>query len=125
MEVDNPSAGPSAPVRSLAASKNGRTAGKAHKESKSAARRSYLSRASKQGFEHRKELESKRQAMKGVEKEMKEEKEAEQERKRTAIKERRERQEEKQRLELVKAKMSAKKLQRMKKRQGRTKKING
>ena len=80
MDVDTSTAGPSTTVQPLAASRNGRTPGKAHKATKSATRRSYLSQAVKTGFEHRKQLEKKKAAIKGVEKEMKEEKDAEQER---------------------------------------------
>ncbi|KAK4685293.1 rRNA-processing protein CGR1, partial [Tremellales sp. Uapishka_1] len=133
----------SAPVLlSVAASKNGRTAGKAHKITKTATRRSYLSASVKTPFEIRKENDKKAASIKALEREMKDEKAAETERwvagwsngekaadlvtrKRTALKERRERQAEKSRMEELRAKMSAKKLQRMKKRQGRSKKING
>lgn len=64
----------------LAASKLGRTAGKAHKEQKTAVRRSGLSDALKTPFEKRKEQEAARQAVKDQEKAMKAEKEAEHER---------------------------------------------
>jgi rRNA-processing protein CGR1 len=64
----------------LAPSKQGRTPGKAHKSAKTAKARSYISPAIKSSFEKRKELEKKRDAVKGVEKDMKEEAEAEKER---------------------------------------------
>ncbi|GFZ50116.1 rRNA-processing protein CGR1 [Saitozyma sp. JCM 24511] len=132
LSLSHPEASPassSAPrdpvLLSVAPSKNGRTAGKAHKSSKTATRRSYISNSIKTPFEKRMEKEKEREAVKQVEREMKEEAEAERERKRTALKERRERQAEKSRLEAMAAKMSAKKLQRLRKRQGRSKKING
>lgn len=65
------------PVVDLANSRNGRTPGKAHKGAKSAVRRSYISPSIKSTFEKRKELEKRCEAVKGVEKEMKEEKQAE------------------------------------------------
>ncbi|RXK36075.1 rRNA-processing protein CGR1 [Tremella mesenterica] len=110
----------------LARSKLGKTNGKGWKAPKeTAVRRSYISPSIKTSFAKRKELEKTRQAVRDIEREMKEEKATEDERKRTAIRERRERQAEKERQEQLKAKMSAKKLQRMKKRLGRTKKVNG
>jgi hypothetical protein len=68
------------PTISLAASKNGRVSGKAWKETKVATRRSYLSPSLKTPFEVRREADKKREAVKLLEKEMKEEKEAEAER---------------------------------------------
>ncbi|TXT16035.1 hypothetical protein VHUM_00538 [Vanrija humicola] len=127
-------------VLEVRASKNGRTHGKAWKSDKTATRRSYISNELKTPFEKRMEREKERQAMKAVEREMKEEEQAAKDRKITIIRERRERAAEKARLESVAAKMSAKKAQRMKKvragpdnrrvahapqRQGRSKKING
>ncbi|WVQ96164.1 hypothetical protein IAU59_003267 [Kwoniella sp. CBS 9459] len=115
-----------APVTvSLAASKNGRTPGKAHKSEKTAVKRSYISPSIKTPFEKRRERDRQVEATKTLEKELKDEKEEERQRKATIIKERRERTAERHRMEEMKAKMSAKKLQRMKKRQGRSKKING
>ncbi|GAA5839148.1 hypothetical protein JCM3766R1_002271 [Sporobolomyces carnicolor] len=72
----------------------------------------------------REEQRKKDDAVKKLEREMKEEKLAEAERKRAATKERKEREAEKKRLEEMAARMSAKKLQRMKKRMGRSKKVN-
>ncbi|WVW86710.1 hypothetical protein I302_108764 [Kwoniella bestiolae CBS 10118] len=112
-------------VVSVAASRNGRTPGKAHKGEKTAVKRSYISNSIKTPFEKRREQDRQKEAMKAVERELKDDKQAEKDRKVTIIKERRERAAEKQRMEDMRAKMSAKKLQRMKKRQGRTKKING
>jgi hypothetical protein len=72
-------AGPSHPIP-LAAPKLGRTPGKAHKTAKTATRRSHISDALKTPFAKRKEAETKREAMKAVEREMKEEEVAEKER---------------------------------------------
>ncbi|WVQ75095.1 rRNA-processing protein CGR1 [Cryptococcus sp. DSM 104548] len=116
----------SAPVTiSVAPSKNGRTAGKAHKSDKSAVRRSYISPSIKTPFDKRKEKEAAINANKTFEKELKDEKEAERQRKVNIIKERRVKKEEREREAEMRARMSAKKLQRMKKRQGRSAKING
>ncbi|OXC68699.1 rRNA-processing protein CGR1 [Cryptococcus neoformans] len=112
-------------IVSVAPSKNGRTPGKAHKSAKTALRRSYISPSVKTPFEKRMENEKAQQAAKQLERELKEEKETDRQRKVNIIKERRARKEEKQREEELRAKMSAKKLQRMKKREGRSKKING
>ncbi|KAL7424880.1 hypothetical protein Q5752_000566 [Cryptotrichosporon argae] len=115
-------AGPTVDVR---LSKGGRLTGKAWKGDKTAARRTFIAPALKTPFKKRMDKEQARKAVLAVEREMKDEKEAEAERRRTAIRERRERQAEKKRLEDVAAKMSVKKAQRMKKRLGRSKKING
>ncbi|WWC93005.1 uncharacterized protein L201_007969 [Kwoniella dendrophila CBS 6074] len=112
-------------VVSVAASKNGRTPGKAHKGDKTAVKRTYISNSIKTPYEKRREQDKQKEAMKTFEKELKDDKQAEHDRKVAVIKERRERVAEKQRMEEMRAKMSAKKLQRMKKRQGRSKKING
>ncbi|WVQ79403.1 rRNA-processing protein CGR1 [Cryptococcus sp. DSM 104549] len=116
---------PNPVVVSVALSNNGRTPGKAHKGGKTAVRRSYISPSIKTPFDKRMDKERAAQAAKQLEREMKEEKEEERVRKVTVIKERRARKEEKAREEEMRARMSAKKLQRMKKRLGRTKKING
>ncbi|SCV68830.1 BQ2448_951 [Microbotryum intermedium] len=71
-------------------------------------------------LEERKKMEG----VKRLAKEMHDEKEAEIERKRTITKERQDKAKEKLRLEEMAKKMSAKKLQRMQKRLGRTKKVN-
>jgi rRNA-processing protein CGR1 len=76
--MDQPIASSSTPVTlSLAPSKNGRTPGKAHKSPKTALRRSYISPSVKTPFEKRMEAEKQKQATIGLEKEMKEEKQAE------------------------------------------------
>nr|XP_018260458.1 rRNA-processing protein CGR1 [Kwoniella dejecticola CBS 10117]OBR82616.1 rRNA-processing protein CGR1 [Kwoniella dejecticola CBS 10117] len=100
---------------SVAASRNGRTPGKAHKSEKTAVKRSYISNSVKTPFEKRREQDKAKAAMKAVEQELKDDKQADHDRKVSIIKERRERAAEKQRMEDMRAKMSAKKLQRMKK----------
>lgn len=64
----------------LAPSKLGRSVGKAHKSSKTALKRSYISPSVKTPFEKRKEQDKAREATRMVEQEMKEETKAEQER---------------------------------------------
>ncbi|GAA5905465.1 hypothetical protein JCM5296_005878 [Sporobolomyces johnsonii] len=76
-------------------------------------------------FRQREELRKKQEAIKKLERDLKEEKQAEAERKRAITQERRQKEAEKKRLEEMAARMSAKKLQRMKKRMGRSKKVNG
>ncbi|WWD20125.1 rRNA-processing protein CGR1 [Kwoniella shandongensis] len=125
MSDPTPSSSSAPVIVSVAPSKLGRTPGKAHKSEKTALKRSYLSAEIKTPFEKRMENEKKKEAAKAVERELKEEAETERQRKVTIIKDRRERQAERIRMEEMKAKMSAKKLQRMKKRQGRSKKISG
>ena len=76
-------AGPSTVVsaKPLASSKLGRTSGKSWKPMKeTAVRRSYLSPAIKTPFEKRKERERAKEAVKAVEREMKDDKAAEDER---------------------------------------------
>ncbi|KAI5480028.1 nuclear pore complex protein Nup205 [Pseudohyphozyma bogoriensis] len=75
-------------------------------------------------WDKRQEQRKKDDAVKKIEREMKDEKQAEIDRKRTINTERKTREAEKRRLEEMAARMSAKKLQRMKKRLGRTKKVN-
>lgn len=62
---------------SVAASKNGRTPGKAHKGDKTATRRSQIPSGLKSSFAKRRELDAKREATKEMEREMKAEVEAE------------------------------------------------
>ena len=64
----------------LAATKNGRAPGKAHKSTKGAVHRSYISPAIRASFGKRRASEQRREAIKGVEKQMHEVKEAEAER---------------------------------------------
>ncbi|GAA5866714.1 hypothetical protein JCM3774_001967 [Rhodotorula dairenensis] len=73
----------------------------------------------------REERRKREEAVKKLEREIKEEKIAEVERKKQINKERKEKEAEKLRLQQMAARMSAKKLQRMKKRLGRSKKVAG
>jgi len=65
------------------------------------------------------------EATKKLAKEMQDEKQAEIDRKRQVMLDRRKAKEEKARIEALAAKLSAKKIARMKKRAGRSKKVNG
>jgi rRNA-processing protein CGR1 len=67
-------------ILSVAPSNKGRTPGKAHKSQKTAKARSYISPAIKTPYEKRREADLKKAAVKGVEKDMKEEEEATRER---------------------------------------------
>ena len=68
-----------APVQ-MAASKAGRSAGKAHKSAKTPVKRTYISAAIKTPFEKRREADKRKEAIKGVEKDFKEELQAEKDR---------------------------------------------
>ncbi|KIM25469.1 hypothetical protein M408DRAFT_74331 [Serendipita vermifera MAFF 305830] len=119
----------------LAPTKAGRVSGKNWKGAKTPTvrnstkysfSRSNLPRGVKsKSWEDRKRKDTQLTAVKALEKELKDEKAAELARRREVTKERKDRVEEKRRLEEMKAKMSAKKLARVRRRQGRTKKING
>ncbi|PVG01935.1 hypothetical protein CPB86DRAFT_689759, partial [Serendipita vermifera] len=110
----------------LAASSKGRVSGKNWKQQKTATVRSHLQTGVRtKSWDERRRKDTKMAAVKALQKELKDEKLAEIQRKREITKERKEKAEEKKRLEEMKAKMSAKKLARMRRRQGRTKKING
>lgn len=110
----------------LAPTKAGRVSGKNWKGAKTPTVRSNLPRGVKsKSWEDRKRKDTQLTAVKALEKELKDEKAAELARRREVTKERKDRVEEKRRLEEMKAKMSAKKLARVRRRQGRTKKING
>lgn len=63
-------------TQEVAQRKGGRTPGKAHKSAKAPLRRSYISESIKTPFAKRMEEEQKKQAVKAVEKEMKDDKEA-------------------------------------------------
>ncbi|BEI85253.1 hypothetical protein CcaverHIS002_0506540 [Cutaneotrichosporon cavernicola] len=114
-----------AKVLEVRGSKLGRSHGKAWKGEKESTRRTLMAPGLRSTFSKRIEQDMAKKAVKAVEKEMKDEAQEEHDRKVTAIRERRARKAEKERLEQVAARMSAKKLQRLKKRQGRSKKING
>ncbi|CCA75298.1 hypothetical protein PIIN_09283 [Serendipita indica DSM 11827] len=110
----------------LAASSSGRVSGKNWKTRKTATVRSNLPTGVKtKSWQERKRKDTQMAAVKALQKELKDEKLAEIQRRKEITKERKERAEERKRLEEMKAKMSAKKLARMRRRQGRTKKING
>ncbi|CAK9781511.1 hypothetical protein CC85DRAFT_269531 [Cutaneotrichosporon oleaginosum] len=124
MDVDAPtstsertsSTQPTAPkVLEVRPSKLGRSHGKAWKGEKESTRRTIMAPGLKSPFAKRLEQDKARQAVKAVEKEMKDEAKEEHERKVAAIRERRQRKAEKERLEQIAAKMSAKKLQRLRK----------
>ncbi|KAF5385478.1 hypothetical protein D9757_005393 [Collybiopsis confluens] len=111
---------------SLASSSKGRTSGKSWKTAKSATVRSHLPNGVKtKSWAARMEQTKKSLAIKKLENELKEEKEAEATRRKEVTAERRKMAEEKRRLQEDKAKMGARKAARLRRRAGRTKKING
>ncbi|KAI0080264.1 hypothetical protein K474DRAFT_1657972 [Panus rudis PR-1116 ss-1] len=114
----------SEPVISLAPSAAGRVSGKPWKVPKSATVRSHLPEGVKTKWEERMEKTKKEKAMKALQKELKEEKEAEIRRRREITLERKRAAEEKKRIEEEKAKMGARKAARLRRKAGRTKKIN-
>ncbi|KZS95949.1 hypothetical protein SISNIDRAFT_548079 [Sistotremastrum niveocremeum HHB9708] len=110
----------------LASSSGGRVSGKAWKQPKTATQRSHLQAGVKtKKWEDRMEREKAAKAIKKLEIELKEEKQAEIQRRREVTLERKKAAEEKAHLAEMMAKMSAKKALRLKRRAGRTKKING
>ena len=80
MDTEQPIASSSSVPIPMAASKAGRSAGKAHKSAKAPVRRSYISPAIKTPFEKRREADTRKEATKSVEKDMKEELQAEKDR---------------------------------------------
>ncbi|KAG7099065.1 hypothetical protein E1B28_000940 [Marasmius oreades] len=87
--------------------------------------RSHLSNGLKtKSFAARMEKTTKALAVRKLQRELKDEKQAEKDRRRAVTLERRKAAEEKRRLEEDKAKMGARKAARLRRRQGRTKKIN-
>ncbi|KAI0639719.1 Cgr1 family-domain-containing protein [Trametes polyzona] len=121
-------AGPSAgdvPVVPLAHSAAGRVSGKAWKVPKSATVRSHLPEGVKtKKWEERMEKTKKEQAIKKLQQELKQEKADEIKRRREVTLERKKAAEERRRLEEAKAKMGARKVARLARKMGRTKKIN-
>ncbi|KAF8647906.1 hypothetical protein AX16_006438 [Volvariella volvacea WC 439] len=113
------------PALPLASSSNGRRSGKSWKASRSASVRSQQSSGLKTKWHDRMERTKKEQAVRKLQAELKEEKQAEIQRRLEITKERKRAAEERRRLEEEKAKMGAKKAARMRRRLGRTKKING
>ncbi|KAL0951370.1 hypothetical protein HGRIS_008071 [Hohenbuehelia grisea] len=110
----------------LASSANGRVSGKPWKLQKTAAVRSNLPDACKtKSWADRMEKTKKALAIKKLQLELKEEKQAEVARRRQITLERKNAAEERQRLEEATAKMGARKAARLRRKAGRTKKING
>ncbi|KAF9527826.1 hypothetical protein CPB83DRAFT_855682 [Crepidotus variabilis] len=113
------------PVVSLSSSSNGRVSGKSWKTQKTATVRSHLQPGLKTTkWDDRMEKEKKARAIKMLQAELKDEKEAEMKRRREVTKERKQAAEERRRLEEDKAKMGARKAARLRRKMGRTKKIN-
>ncbi|KAF8739369.1 hypothetical protein AX14_009934 [Amanita brunnescens Koide BX004] len=115
---------PPAPLP-LGLSAHGRASGKPWKPRKSATVRSQMSDGLRtKSWEKRMEQTKKALAVKKLQTELKEEKEAEKQRRREITLERKKAAEEKRRLEEEKAKMGARKSARLRRRAGKTKKIN-
>ncbi|TRM66424.1 hypothetical protein BD626DRAFT_487727 [Schizophyllum amplum] len=122
--MDSPSTS-EAPVIEIASSTNGRVSGKPWKPKKTATVRSHIQEGVRtKNWEDRMEKEKKAQAIKKLQAELKEEQEAERTARIERIKERRRKAEEKARIEADKAKMGERRAARLRRRQGRTKKIN-
>ncbi|TDL28589.1 hypothetical protein BD410DRAFT_811677 [Rickenella mellea] len=104
----------------------GRTSGKPWKAQKTATRRTFLPQGVKtKNWEDRMEKTKREAAVKKLQAEMKEEKQSELARRREVTMERKKALEEKKRLEEAKAKMGARKAARLRRKAGRSKKING
>ncbi|KAI0830627.1 Cgr1 family-domain-containing protein [Trametes gibbosa] len=113
------------PIVPLAHSASGRVSGKAWKMPKSATVRSHLPDGVKtKKWEERMEKTKKEQAIKKLQAELKQEKRDDIKRRREVTLERKKAAEERQRLEEAKAKMGARKAARLRRKMGRTKKIN-
>ncbi|KJA29289.1 hypothetical protein HYPSUDRAFT_154260 [Hypholoma sublateritium FD-334 SS-4] len=109
----------------LASSSNGRVSGKSWKPLKTATVRSHLPDGVKtKSWEDRMKKTQKALAIKKLETELKEEKQAEFQRRREITLERKHHADEKRRLEEAKAQMGARKAARLRRKAGRTKKIN-
>ncbi|CAL1695342.1 unnamed protein product [Somion occarium] len=108
----------------LGASSGGRVSGKPWKSQKTATVRSFLPEGVKSKWEERMEKTKKEKAIKALQTELKEEKQAEIKRRKEITLERKKAAEERRRLEEDKAKMGARKAARLRRRAGRTKKIN-
>jgi len=109
----------------LATTANGRVCGKPWKLQKSATVRSQSSEGHKTKWHDRMEKTKREQAIKKLESELKQEKQAEKQRKREITLQRQKAGEERRRLEQERATMGARKAARLRRRAGRTKKING
>ncbi|EIN14074.1 hypothetical protein PUNSTDRAFT_129717 [Punctularia strigosozonata HHB-11173 SS5] len=115
---------PPAPPVPLASSAAGRVSGKPWKSHKSPAVRTHLPDGVKTSFEHRMEKTKREKAIKQLQAELTEEKEAERLRRRQVTMDRRKAAEERRRADELKAQMGARKAARLRKKAGRTKKIN-
>ncbi|KAG5647609.1 hypothetical protein DXG03_008962 [Asterophora parasitica] len=114
------------PTISLASTSNGRVSGKSWKLQKTPTVRSQLPEGVKtRNWEDRMRKTQQALAIKKLQTELKEEKEAEIKRRREVTQERKKAAEERRRLEEDKAKMGARKAARLRRKAGRTKKING
>ncbi|KAF8846253.1 hypothetical protein BDN67DRAFT_1064732 [Paxillus ammoniavirescens] len=109
----------------LASTANGRVSGKSWKLAKSATVRSQSSTGHKTKWHVRMEKTTREQAIKKLQTELKEDKQAEKQRRREITLERKTAAEQRRRLEEDKAKMGARKAARLRRKAGRTKKING
>ncbi|KAF5323571.1 hypothetical protein D9611_005781 [Ephemerocybe angulata] len=113
------------PVVALASSSNGRVSGKAWKLEKSATVRSQLPKGVKtKRWEDRMDKTKKEQAIKKLQAELRDEKQAEYERRKEVTLERKRIAEEKRRIEEAKLMMGARKAARLRKRAGRSKTVN-
>ncbi|KAG8734009.1 rRNA-processing protein cgr1 [Ceratobasidium sp. 423] len=110
----------------LAQTSNGRVNGKGWKPQKTATKRSHMQAGVKaKSWEARMRKTATEAAVKKLHREMVEEKAAEAARRREISQERKKARAEKARLEELAAKMSAKKAERLRRRAGRSKKVNG
>ncbi|KZO98428.1 hypothetical protein CALVIDRAFT_535520 [Calocera viscosa TUFC12733] len=130
MEADaSTSAAPVASLEdpiALRTSAAGRESGKSWKSTRAATRRTQMPKSLKsKSWESRVAQRTQDEATKKLAKELKDEKQADRDRKRQITQDRKKVKEEKLRLESMAAKLSAKKIARMKKRAGRSKKVNG
>ncbi|KAF7306794.1 rRNA-processing protein [Mycena indigotica] len=103
----------------------GRVSGRTWKPQQTATRRTHLQPGLKQSWEDRIAQSTKLAAVKKLENELKEEKQAERTQRVEKIKARRKAAEERRRLEEDKAKMGARKAARLRRKAGRSKKVNG
>ncbi|KAG8987851.1 hypothetical protein FRB90_003110 [Tulasnella sp. 427] len=111
--------------RPLGKGTSGRVSGKWWKEEKKPIKRTHLPPVLKsKSWEKQKEAMNREKAIRQLIREQREEREQAEKARKQAIVDRRKAKEEKERLERMREKMSAKKLERLKKKLGRTKKIN-
>ncbi|KAG0168245.1 hypothetical protein DFQ28_005213 [Apophysomyces sp. BC1034] len=108
-------------IGGLVDTQNKRVSGKSWKIQKTPTVRAQKAKSLRRTWEKREEERTRLKAVKTLEKQMKDEKQAEKDRKRQITLERKKIKEEKERIEQLAAKMSAKRLQRLKKREARKK----